>query len=309
MAGSLLLAASGVAEAQSLPFVMNTASAAYPDSGWGAGAAFAPSSNFTRAHLGNVGPDGQGVISLRQLSNRSSSFFGGQFGWGWRGRVEASQPAQGAVRYYRWLFRFSPGTNFRGIDWSNGANADYLSNKMLIVGEGGDGNRQRVIVESLESSPRTAGQFRLRLAIDGGETAIYTRNLQVGTWYYVQLEARSGRSSTSVDGRYSLWVNNDSYSSPTATAGPFVLRTQNWQYVGLGRFVNFGLQEGGTHELQVAAFEAGSAFDPGWSGGGGSAAPPAAPSAVRIIQASAGSGMALSVLGALVAASIRRRRS
>jgi hypothetical protein len=288
---------------------MNTASSAYPDSGWGAGAAFVPNTNFTRAHLGNVGPDGQGVISLRQLSNRSGSFSGGQFGWGWRGRIEAVQPAQGVVRYYRWLFRFSSSTNFRGIDWSNGANADYLSNKMFILGEGGDGNRQRVIVESLESSPRTAGQFRLRLAIDGGETAVYTRNLQVGTWYYVQLEARSGRSSSSIDGRYSLWVNSNSYSSPTVTAGPFVLRTQNWQFVGLGRFVNFGLQEAGTHELHIAAFEAGSAFDPDWSGGGGGggAAPPAAPSAVRIIQASAGPGMALSGLSVLAAAALRRR--
>lgn len=269
--------------AQAPIFRMNTSAGAYPNAGWST--VTAANNRHNRTHMGAVGPNGQGVIELAQISARSvMPFYGGQFGWGWSGPMEATDPPAGAVRYYRWIFRFSPDTNFLGIDWSDGSNADYLSNKMLIVGDGGDGNRQRIIVESLEASPRVAGRFALRLAIDGGETSVRTTNLVAGTWYYVQLEARSSSPATATNGRYSLWVNSNAQASPTITNGNFVLRTQQWgRSVRLGAFVNFGMQPTGVHKLQIAAFEASTTFDPIWYTAGLPSTQPQPPTAVRLL--------------------------
>jgi hypothetical protein len=211
---------------------------------------------------------------------------GGQFNWGWRGDVEANDPSQGSRRYYRWRMWFSPTTNFRGIGWGSG-DPDGLQNKLLIIGDTCGSRCRFILTYQAERDRGRIENFRLQL--DGGVDLVDTGAYPVGQWLDIQIELASGSTSSTANGGYKIWVNNNNYNAPTAQRGNMVLRPVNWKYVFIGGFMNDGLDaNGGVHTYRQADFQVASTFDANWSGsgggGGGGGTSITAPRNVRIVQ-------------------------
>lgn len=242
-------------------FNMDYSAGAAPVAGWGG--AVPTSATHTRTRIPGGGPQGDDVYELTQLYTGSAvQGYGGEFYWGWNGNIEAQNPAQGARRFYRWRLRFSPTTNFRGI-YLDGSQTT-LTNKILMVGDGCGRNTCRVIVSYRGGDNGRQASF-LRVALDGGEVPADTPPLNVGEWIDIQIELDSSSSTSSSDGAFKIWINNNDYSRPTAQRTGIQLNPVNWRYVSLGAYENNGLQSGGVHSFRIAGFQAATSFDSAWS--------------------------------------------
>lgn len=271
----LAMACAGQASAQVF-FRMDFSPGAQPDAGWNA---TDPGATHSRTFIAGGGPNGENVYELTQRhTGSSSSHYGGEYYWGWTGNIEAQNPAQGARRYYRFRMRFSPGTNFRGTD-SDGSSTT-LTNKVLILGDG-CGRDCRVI---LNYRGQTNGRTSLKLQIDGGAHLIETNEVAVGQWFTVQIEVDSSTTTSSRDGSYKIWINNNNYNSPSAQTSGFQLNPTNWRWVLFGAYENDGLAANGEHSFRLSGFEASTTFDPNFhTGGGTNTQTPAAPTNLRVI--------------------------
>ena len=260
-------------------FAMDYGSAAAPEAGW---TAVPPTAHFTRTRIPGGGPNGQDAVRARPAPHPGGNDYGGQFYWGWRDHIEASDPSQGSRRYYRWRMWFSPNTNFRGLAWSDG-HASNMTNKLLMIGDN-CGSRCRFILTY--KGEQNAGQVQsFRLQLDGGVDLADTPPFPIGQWLNIQIELQSGSSSSSSDGSYKIWINNNNYSSPTAQRTGIVLRPTNWRWVFLGAYMNDGLASNGVHTYRQTDFQVATSFNANWASGGGGSnpTPPTAPANVRIV--------------------------
>lgn len=250
--------------AQPTLFSMDYSASADPNAGWTAeSTSLGP---FTRTRVASGGPAGQDAYDLAQYYSPTfrPEFFGGQFRWGWAGNVETSDPARGVARFYRFRLRFSATTNFRGIDWGDGTSPSSMTNKLLMVGDGGAESRCRVIVE-YRGVPDAGNLLRLRINIDGGVDAVDTGPWPLNTWLNVQIEAKSSTNMSTPDGYFRMWVNNNSYASPSANRPTITLSQANWRFVRLGAYASNGLMADGVHTIRLADFQAAESFDSGWN--------------------------------------------
>lgn len=258
-------------------FSMNYNSGAAPTAGW-PGGAVPTTQTHTRTFVAGGGPQGEGAYDLTQLYAPTAQGYGGEFYWGWNGNLEAQDPAQGSRRYYRWRMRFSPTTNFRGLYWQDGSRTT-LTNKILMVGDGCGRSRCRVIVSYRGADNGRQAQF-LRVALDGGDDPADSGPINVGEWVDIQIELDSSSTSSSTDGAYKIWINNNDYSRPTAQRTGIVLNPVNWRYVFFGAYENNGLASDGVHSFRHTGFQASTAFDAAWSR---NATLPSAPNNLRIV--------------------------
>jgi len=258
-------------------FQMDYSVGSVPSGGWPGTVPTGPTHNRARVAAG--GPQGEDVYEMTQLFTGSSTrYWGGEYDWGWNGDLEASDPPQGSRRFYRWRMRFSPQTNFRGV-YSTDGSPTTLTNKILILGDG-CGSRCRVILSYRGAENGTQARY-FRVALDGGEDPADTPAVNVGQWVDVQLEVDSSTSSSSNDGGYKIWINNNDYSRPTAQRMGIVLNPTRWRYVFFGAYNNNGLQSGGVHAYRHTGFEASTAFNASWHR---NSTMPTAPNNVRIIR-------------------------
>ena len=257
---AMLVGAAAVSPASAQVFFsMDYSAAAEPDGGW---LAKDLRPNYSRSREPGAGPSGEDVYELVQRHAPNEPNYGGQFSWGWSGFIEPSDPPQGSRRYYRWRMRFSPDTNFRGINWSDGSSRGVES-KLLIVGNT-CGSRCRFIL-SYEAS-RDSGEVRnFRIQLDGGADLADTGSYPIGQWLNIQIELQSSSSPSTSNGGYKIWVNNDNYGSPTAQRGGITLNPINWRNVMLGAFMNDGLESGGVHTYRQTGFQAATTFDSNWN--------------------------------------------
>jgi hypothetical protein len=257
-------------------FRMDYSAAAAPVAAW-PGQINPSASTFSRSRIAAGGPMGEDVYELTQLGAGMS---GGQFYWGWNGNLESTDPPQGARRFYRWRMRFSPTTNFRGIHWDNGG-PTTITNKVLMIGDGCGRNRCRVIVTYRGADNGYQAQY-MRVQIDGGEDPADSPPIRVGEWVDIQVELDSSTTTSSGDGGYKIWINNNNYAQPTAQRMNIQLNPVRWQYVYLGAYNNDGLAPGGVHSWRQTGFEAATSFDPTWYRGGATGTLPA-PTNLRAI--------------------------
>ncbi|WP_291982187.1 hypothetical protein [Luteitalea sp.] len=257
-------------------FNTDYSAAAAPAAGWPNGAV-PTTATHDRVRVAEAGPQGEDVYELNQRHTGSAaSGFGGEFYWGWNGNIEPSDPPQGARRFYRWRMRFSPQTNFRGLQWQDGS-PTTLTNKILMVGDGCGRNNCRVIVSYRGTGGQTAS---LTVAIDGGASPTPGVILPVGQWLDVQVEADSATTTSSRDGAFKLWINSNDYARPTAQITGIQLNPVNWRYVFFGAYNNNGLASNGVHSFRQAGFQASTTFDANWSR---AATLPSTPNNLRII--------------------------
>jgi hypothetical protein len=196
----------------------------------------------TRSRVAGGGPQGEDTYELTQLYTGSRvTGWGGEYYWGWKGTLESQD---------------------------------------LMIGDGCGRNRCRVIVSYRGADNQRQIQF-LRIQLDGGEDNADTPPINVGEWVNVQIEVDSSTSTSSADGAYKIWINNNDYSRPTAQRTNIQLNPVLWRYVFLGAYNNNGLQPDGVHSWRQTGFEAATTFDAAWHRGG---TMPSAPANLRIIR-------------------------
>lgn len=243
-------------------FNMDYSAGTVPTAGWPNGAV-PTAATHDRARVAGAGPQGEDVYELSQRHTGSAApGYGGEYYWGWNGSIEASDPPQGARRFYRWRMRFSPATNFRGV-YSQDGSPTPLGNKLLMVGDGCGRNSCRVIVGYRgEGTTNTA---TMNVVIDGGTSPTPSVPIRVGEWLDIQVEADSSATTSSGDGAFKLWINNNDYARPTAQITGIQLNPLNWRYVFLGSYQNHGLRSDGVHAFRQTGFQAATTFDSNWS--------------------------------------------
>ncbi len=242
-------------------FNMDYSAPAAPTAGWPNGAV-PTTATHDRVRVPGGGPNGEDAYDLTQRYAPNEQGYGGEFYWGWNGDIEASDPPQGARRFYRMRMRFSPSSNFRGI-FRDGTPTTQ-TNKVLMVGDGCGRNSCRVIVSYRGGDNGRQVEF-LRVALDGGEVPADTPPLSVGQWLDIQIELDSSTTTSSSDGAFKIWINNNDYSRPTAQRTGIQLNPVRWRYTFLGAYNNNGLASDGVHSFRQTGFQAATTFDANWS--------------------------------------------
>ncbi|MCC6952607.1 MAG: hypothetical protein IT290_00665 [Deltaproteobacteria bacterium] len=271
----LLLSSPALVSAQ-VYFRMDYSAAAAPGAGWSGVVPVAYTHD--RQRIAGSGPNGEDSYQLTQLYSTAPGL-GGEYYWGWNGYLEPSDPTQGSSRFFRWRLRFSPETNFRGV-YSQDGRPTTLTNKLLMVGDGCGRNSCRAIISYRGADDGTRAEY-LRIALDGGDNPADALSLPVGEWINIQIELDSSTTTSSSDGAFKIWVNNNNYAQPTAQRTGFQLNPVNWRYVFLGAYNNNGLQQSGVHSFRQTGFEAARSFDSSWHSAGGTNPAPAAPTSFR----------------------------
>jgi hypothetical protein len=264
---------------------MNITAGAAPHFGWGI---FDPSNRegiqWRTSFVAGGGPGGRDAAQV-QMIPLASGGFGANI---WEGAGSA-RPSQGGVRYIRYYIYYSNVTHLRRAQ-----DGDFWGVKTVLINANPDTERA---IET--SAPHTAAenlQIRFGKNINGPpDETIGDPLLRVG-WNAVQLGIFTSSTTTSRNGGYRVWLNNDQYSSPSASSSFTTSHTAS----ALGDLSLLAamepLRNSTTLTIRFAAFEYDDEFDAGWSarmgsgdgggGGGGTTVPtaPAAPLNLRLIQ-------------------------
>lgn len=260
----------------------------FPTSGWDRAISEQFGVRWTRSFLATGGPFGGPAHRLTEIATPSAAGCGGQMGWGWDKNVEASDPPRSQKRYIRWAMRYTAASNFLSGDMDGCSGiAGPSSNKLLIVGQGCSTRNCRIILTDkvMPDDPANAQRRKAQfgLAIDGGTAQTESGYIfDTSGWLFLQLELTPSSSTSTTDGGWRLFVNNN--STPALVRTGIRLDPENWKYVAFGSYNNNTLKAGGRHEFDTALFEVGTAFDAGWYRTTASTPPPPSASAPAAVQ-------------------------
>jgi hypothetical protein len=258
---ALLAGAAAPAAAQMTPIAaLNCTDANFPNCGWGN---WGLNAHHSLTRVGNGAR-----FTLTPGSATSITQF--YMGWG----VTVPQAAQGDTRYIRLRIRVVGPVGPAGV-------GDLWTDKFIILGDGSD-NTSRVIVELRPNMTDNGLETRIQKNISGDEARTPLLGLPNDQQVSLQFEARSGSS-----GRVAVWMNNNTYGSPTRVSPNFSLSAGAWNNLRVGFYSNASLALSGHIVYEVTDVQLDDQFDPNWSGGGsGGTTPPAQVSGVRVISAS-----------------------
>lgn len=112
--------------------------------------------------------------------------------------------------------------------------------------------------------------FRIGMGLNGGDIPFAPTMTGLGTWRNVQVELRFSSVEGVEDGYQKVWVDNDTYGSPTYDSGPMEV---SWRDAGVGdEYVSFsGYHQSGVtpgREFGVADFRLGPTFYATWHASG-----------------------------------------
>jgi hypothetical protein len=279
---ALLAAVSTPAAAQMTPITaLNCTDANFPNCGWGN---WGLNPHYTLTRVGN----GARFALVPGSAGSLTQFY---MGWG----VAVPQANQGDSRYIRLRIRINSPVNPAGV-------GDLWTDKFIILGDGSD-NSSRVIVELRPNMTDNGLETRIQKNIAGDEARTPLVGIPMDQSVSLQFEARSGSA-----GRVAVWLNNNTYSSPTRVSPNFTLSAAAWNNLRVGFYSNASLASNGRVNFEVTDLQYDDQFDPNWhgggSGGGGGTTAPAAPGGVRVISSGF---VGLVPMGALLTALVRRR--
>lgn len=244
------------------------------------GTAIATDARWTRHALAADAPCGGGdSVQYEHLSAAVGSF-GGDYGFGVNYSLSsqsANFPADGGSVFVRFRFKVSSDTNWQGRDQSDGSDVNYIRTKVVMwPNSGSDASGMRVVFHTENQNGPITGQYLMRLG-DGSTNWQTAYSWARGSWYAVQYEIQFSNPSTGNNGELRIWVNNDTYASPTqqrsGSGGTFVNSVTGQDIrrsemingnLRIGAYENNGLQSDGIHKQHFADFEVGTAFDSAW---------------------------------------------
>lgn len=207
-----------------------------------------------QGRVAGAGPHGLDAFEVARVSD----VFAGQHYSGHN--VTLSNYAQGTSRFYRWHEWHDPDNNYNNNTQDEPPEYNQvLRHKRLILGDS-TGGAHRVIINVDIDRNGDALPF-IRGIFDGeglGTTGTFPKN----TWVAVQLEVRWDATASYIK----IWLNNDTYASPTATATAGARTPSNNGFTGFGTYTNNGSEVGGIHTWRDAAFRVATTFDSNWYG-------------------------------------------
>jgi hypothetical protein len=281
---ALLAGVAAPAAAQMTPITsLNCTASNFPNCGWGN---WGLNAHHTLTRVGN----GARFTLVPGSASQITQFY---MGWG----VAVPQANQGDSRYIRLRLRVNGPVRPSGV-------GDLWTDKFIILGDGSD-NSSRVIIELRPNMTDNGLETRIQKNIAGDEARTPLLGIPNDQTVSLQFEARSGSS-----GRVAVWMNNDTYGSPTRVSPNFSLSAAAWNNIRVGFYSNASLASSGNINFEVTDVQYDDQFDANWSGGGGGgggggATPPGQVTGVRVISASA-VGLVPIVLVSMLA--MRRRR-
>lgn len=214
----------------------------------------ANSNEQTVARVASGGPNGLDALEVTFFAVTAGAEPGEEY---LGGSETMSNPGLGVARYYRYYEWQNASNDFVAMD-STGSDSVVWRLKRLILGDGGGGDR--VII----NTNAEAGAAHLEGIIDGTASVGSTGNVTLGSWYAVQIEVIYNDPSAST---VKLWLNSDTYASPTFTVTEVAVVPSNYGTAGYGRYSNHRLRTSGNQFIfREAAFRVASTFDSNWYG-------------------------------------------
>ena len=218
---------------------------------------------WSRSYQTGVGPNGEDAYRITHIgtTDTAQEYYHMGLHWG------VPAVGQNTCRYFREMIRFNA-----PIDWNDDAGGRF-GMKHVMWGQDGTNDSSRGIY-NLRSDLTVPGDvhepsqvlIRVEKNVDGGNTRTDVHDLTSATWYYVQIEMCTSVTSGSSDASIKVWVNNNTYASPTAQNGAgFAWPALDLNLVRLG-FYGESLGVSGDAQYDIAKFEYDDQFSTNWNG-------------------------------------------
>lgn len=230
--------------------------------------------NWSWSWINGIGPGGVGGIRINFIgdTDETKEFYVGGHVWA------VPSVGQGTCRYFRETIRFnSP------ISWVDNIGGRVGGKHIAWGSDDFQPSRHFINLRSDLSVPdgdleTTEVLLQADLNVNGPPSQTSVHDLTSGVLYYIQVEACVGATSVSIDSSIKIWVNTNTYASPSATSsGGFA-----WEALGLNQ-VRTGMYwesmgPTGNVSWDQYDFEYDDQFSSDWnghtiSGGGGGGAP------------------------------------
>lgn len=211
---------------------------------------------YTLTQQIGTGPSGRDFVRSTNIVTGTHS----QPYAGWK-KTALAAPPQGSSRYVRIRLRIGSGFNATG-----NAPESVWTDKWIMHGDQDGPEGDRIIAHLAPRIGLTDCQLRVTKNIGGVPAdGAGDVNLTLGIWNNIQYEIQYSSTTTAADGRIRIWVNNDTYASPTASSATnIVLPATSHTSLGLGFFHNATTAAGGSVQLDYCEFEYDDAFDATW---------------------------------------------
>lgn len=187
--------------------------------------------NWTWSWQNGIGPGGVGGVRVTLLgdTDETKEFYVGGHTWA------VPSVGQGTCRYFRETIRFSSPINWvddaggrvggKHISWGNDDNQPsrhFINLRSDLSVPAGDLETNQVLLQA-------------DLNVNGPPSQTSVHDLAASTLYYIQVEACIGASTVSTDSTIKIWVNNDTYASPSAqSSGGFAWTAAGMDQVRTG---------------------------------------------------------------------------
>lgn len=221
--------------------------------------------------LAGVSPRGNDAIRVTLYSagvNAQPSLF-----WYSSGSVLPTV-TQGNSIFVRWSGRIVAPVNWRS-DFG-GTNNNSAGGKTFILGNGCGVDAGRMIATWGSDATRLVPYFDIDQNVNGFQVRGDIASGLFDTWVDVQMEFDSSTTDVTTDGALKVWINNNTYASPTDQATGIAIPSSTWGPGGACTgeihwvFSPFNaLGVGGSFVMDFADLVIDDAFDPNWHGGGG----------------------------------------
>lgn len=177
-----------------------------------------------------------------------------QYYHGWE-KLGLASLSQGQSRFFRWRLRVGAGFNATGVE-------DAWTSKFIIWGDGQVDGSERIMVHV---APRfVAEDFHISLGENISSERTPDYELTKGSWQSIQMEVQTSTTSSTDDGEFRVWINNDTYASPTEDFVGVSLNAEAMDNFRFGFYCNATLATGGECVLDFAQIQVATFFDDAW---------------------------------------------
>lgn len=242
-------------------FEMNISSGASPSYGWSGGQVVPDNAIWTYTFRSGGGPGGRNAVEISRENRSTCPGVGNQPGkFGYFGTGESPAPGGGVSRFYRLYMRVETGSVFAFYDWSDCSNGNG-GDKVIEV-QNGSANGRAILHSGYQDDTPALWRWMLEFSDATTDTGfIYALN----TWYAIQMEIHWSTNGSTADGYAKVWVNNDTYASPTLQVLNEIAPAEaNQAEINFGYYSNYWLRSGGSLVKRIGAFEYDDAFDSSW---------------------------------------------
>jgi len=227
---------------------------------------------YRRTRIPGGSPSGSDAVQFDFIPTTDTNL---DFGYGWAlSRASALPPVpQGAARFIRWRLRIN-----EPMYWRTASDSRWGSKIVILGNNCENGSHQPTRVIQMLRGPggsvwdRAILNSSQNIDTDGVSDAGPVDPVPVGRWVNIQLKIQSSSTTSTPDGRISLYIDNNNEAAPTMQSrGGFVLKTSGWSPATCSAsWIAFGssareVMAGANLSFQVADFEYDDEFDPRWA--------------------------------------------